>query len=244
MTDIMQSQKSETLESQYEEKIKEIENEINLAPKNYDLYNSKIRILLYFNQYNDTIMELENMMKIFPEKEIDIMIKKALTLKKDKNVERGLEIIEELIEKYPKDNSVRNYKAYWLSYLDKKQEALEILRELVKKEPEKGIYHDTYGEILIHFKEYEKAIKEFHKAIEIDSNDWFIYQTYIKIGICYTALENFDLAIQNLKIGKELTNKIISDLESKNKWLAIVDLFLAEINEQINLLPSNQSTLG
>jgi len=244
MTIIMQSQNSEALESQYKEKIKEIENEISLTPKNYDLYNSKIRILLYFNQYKDTIMELENMMKLFPEKEIDIMIKKALTLKKDKNVERGLEIIEELIKKYPKDNSLRNYKAYWLSYLDKKQEALEILRELVKKEPEKGIYHDTYGEILIQFKEYEKAIKEFHKAIEIDSNDWFIYQTYIKIGICYTALENFDLAIQNLKIGKELTNKIISDLESKNKWLAIVDLFLAEINEQINLLPSNQSTLG
>jgi len=244
MTAIMQSQNSEALESQYKEKIKEIEKEISLTPKNYDLYISKIRILLYFNQYNDTIMELENMMKLFPEKEIDIMIKKALTLKKDKNVERGLEIIEELIEKYPKDNSLRNYKAYWLSYQDKKQEALEILRELVKKEPEKGIYHDTYGEILIHFKEYEKAIKEFHKAIEIDSNDWFIYQTYIKIGICYTALENFDLAIQNLKIGKELTNKIISDLESKNKWLAIVDLFLAEINEQINLLPSNQSTLG
>lgn len=150
-----------------------------------------------------------------------------------------MEIIEELIEKYPKDNSLRNYKAYWLSYLDKKQEALEILRELVKKEPEKGIYRDTYGEILIHFKEYEKAIQEFQKAIEIDSNDWFIYQTYIKIGICYIALENIELAFQYLKKGKELTSKILSDLESKNKWLAIVDLFLAETEEQSSLLPAN-----
>jgi len=232
MTDFMQSHNSEALESQYMEKIKEIENEISLTPKNYDLFNSKIRILLYFNQYNDVITELENMLKLFPEKEIDIMIKKAFTLKKDKNVEDGLEIIEELIEKYPKDNSLRNYKAYWLSYLDKKQEALEILRELVKKEPEKGIYRDTYGEILIHFKEYEKAIQEFQKAIEIDSNDWFIYQTYIKIGICYIALENIELAFQYLKKGKELTSKILSDLESKNKWLAIVDLFLAETEER------------
>jgi len=239
MTDFMQSHNSEALESQYMEKIKEIENEISLTPKNYDLYNSKIRILLYFNYYNDVLTELENMLKLFPEKEIDIMIKKAYTLKKDKNVEDGLEIIEELIEKYPKDNSLRNYKAYWLSYLDKKQEALEILRELVKKEPEKGIYRDTYGEILIHFKEYEKAIQEFQKAIEIDSNDWFIYQTYIKIGICYIALENIELAFQYLKKGKELTSKILSDLESKNKWLAIVDLFLAETEEQSSLLPAN-----
>ncbi|NHJ19706.1 MAG: hypothetical protein EAX91_02095 [Candidatus Lokiarchaeota archaeon] len=242
MTEIMQSQNSETFESQYKEKIKEIENEIELSPKNYDLYNSKVRILLYFNQYNDVLMVLENMFEIFPKKEIDITIKKAYTLKKDKNLEEGLKIIEDLIEKYPNNTLLHNYKAYWLSYLDKEQEALELLRELVKKEPENGIFHDTFGEILINFKEYEEAINEFQKAIEIDSNDWFIYQTYIKIGICYTALENFELAVQNLKRGKELTSKIISDLESKNKWLAIVDLFLAEIEEHRSLIPLNHAT--
>ncbi len=239
MTDILESLNSNALDSQYKEKINEIDKEISLAPTNYDLYNSKLRILLYFNQYNDVLRVLEEMMKLFPEKETDIMIKKAYTLKKDKNLEGGLEIIEDLIEKYPKDNFLRNYKAYWLSYLDKKQEALELLRELVKNEPEKGIYHDTYGEILIHFKEYKKAIKEFEKTIEIDSNAWFIHQTYIKIGICYTALENIELAAQNLELGKELTSKIIGDMESKNRWLAIVDLFLAEIEEEMQLLPSN-----
>ncbi len=238
MTDIIQSQSFETLKCQYEEKIKEIDKEINLSPKNYELYNSKIRTLLYFNQYNDVLMVLEKMMELFPENEIDIMIKKAFTLKKDKNLEAGLETIENLLEKYPKDNSLHNYKAYWLSYLGRKQEALEILQDLVEKEPEKGLYYDTYGEILITFKEYKKAIEEFQKAIKIDPNEWFIHQTYIKIGICYTALENFKLAIQNLKRGKELTSKIISDIESKNKWLAIVDLFLAEIEEQGYLLDS------
>ncbi|MFX1498927.1 MAG: hypothetical protein ACFFBH_15485 [Promethearchaeota archaeon] len=241
MTEIMQSQNSETLESQYKEKLKEIEKEINLTPLNYELYNSKIRILLYFNQYTDVLRLIDKMLRLFPEKEIDLTIKKAYTLKKEKNLEGGLEIIEKLLVKYPEDNSLHNYKAYWLSYLGRKQESLKILRKLIKSEPEKGIYHDTYGEILISFKEYEKAIKEFQTAIKIDSNDWFIYQTYIKIGICYAALENVELAIQNLKIGKEMTNKIISDLESKNKWLAIANLFLAEIEEQESLSFSNSS---
>jgi tetratricopeptide (TPR) repeat protein len=167
------------------------------------------------------------------------MIKKAYTLKNDKNLEEGLEIVEELLEKYPKNDILYYYKAYWLSYLDKNQEALNILRSLVEKEPEKGIYHDTLGEILITLKKYEKAIEEFQRAIEINSNDWFIYQTYIKIGICYSAIEKYDLAIQNLNKGKELTNKIISDVESKNKWLAIVGLFLAEIEEKSQLILSN-----
>ncbi len=179
------------------------------------------------------------MRELFPEKEIDIMIKKAYTLKKDKNLEEGLEIIEELLEKYPKNDILYYYKAYWLSYLDKNQEALNILHSLIEKEPEKGIYHDTLGEFLMTLKEYGKAIEEFQKAIEINSNDWFIYQTYIKIGICYVALENIELAIQNLKKGKKLTSKIISDVESKTKWLAIVELFLAEIEEQKQLLLTN-----
>ncbi|MFX1378880.1 MAG: hypothetical protein ACFFA4_07265 [Promethearchaeota archaeon] len=240
IAEIIQSEDAEMLESQYNEKIKEINREINLNPNNYELYYSKIRILLYFNQYKDVIEVLENMITLFPEKEIDILIKKAYTLKKDKNLEAGLKIIEKLVEKYPEDNSLHNYKAYWLSYLGKKQEALKILGELLKSEPEKGIYHDTYGELLITFKEYEKAINEFQKAIEIDPNEWFIHQTYIKIGICYTALENIELAIQNLQRGKELTRKIISDLESKNKWLKLADLFLAEINEKRESLLSDQ----
>ncbi|MFW9782908.1 MAG: hypothetical protein ACFFFB_11560 [Candidatus Heimdallarchaeota archaeon] len=241
MTEIMLSQNSETLESQYEEKLKEIEKEIKLAPMDYELYNSKIRILLYFNQYTDVLKVLEKMMKLFPKKEIDLMIKKAYTLKKEKDLDGGLEIIEELLKKYPKDNTLHSYKAYWLSYLDQKQEALQILRKLIKSDPEKGIYHDTYGEILISFKEYEEAIEEFQKAIDFDSNAWFINQTYIKIGICYATLENIELAIQNLKKGKELTSKIVSDLESKNKWLAVADLFLADIEEQRDLLSSNSS---
>ncbi len=236
MTEMMQSQSYNTLESQYGEQIKEIDKEIDLNPKNYELYNSKLRILIYFNQYNDALMVLEKMIEEFPEKEIDIMMKKAFTLKKNKDLEAGLDIIEGLIEKYPKINILHNYKAYWLSYLGEKVETFKILGDLTEDEPENGIYHDTFGEILISFKKYEKAIEEFQKAIKLDSNQWYIHQTYIKLGICYKELENLELAVKFLEKGKDLTNKIISDLDSKNRWLAIVDLFLAEIEEQKHAL--------
>jgi len=66
-------------------------------------------------------------------------------------------------------------------------------------------------------------------VIVIRSDDWYMYQTYIKLGICYKALENHDLALKNLKQGKNLIEKSTSDPETKQKWLTITDLFLAEI---------------
>ncbi|MFW9930440.1 MAG: tetratricopeptide repeat protein, partial [Candidatus Thorarchaeota archaeon] len=239
MIDILQSHDPETLESHYDKIIKNIDKDINLSPNIYNLYNSKLRILLYFNQYDDALIVLKKMKPLFPEKEIDIMIKKAYTLKRDKKLQEGLDIIDNLIKKYPENDLLFNYKAYWLSYLGKKEETLEILQRLTKNKPKKGIYHDTYGEILMAFKDYEQALEEFQKAIELNTNNWFIYQTYIKIGICYTALEKFELAIQNLGKGKDMTGKIITDLDSKRKWLAIANLFLAEIKEQEQLTLTN-----
>jgi tetratricopeptide (TPR) repeat protein/predicted transcriptional regulator len=231
ITDIFPSQISENLENQYEEQIKGIDKEIELKPENLDLYYLKIRILIYFNQYQEAIKLLDNLLDIFPESEKDIKMLKAAILRRTQNVKAGLEIINRLIQKFPGDNDLICYKAYWMQYLDKKEESIEIIQNLTKIEPENGIYQDTYGEILMYFEEYDEAVKRFLKAIVIEGGEWYIYQTYVKLGICYKALENYDLALRNLKKGKNLTKKSRSDPETKQKWLTIADLFLAEIED-------------
>ncbi len=231
ITDIFQAEISQSLENQYEEQIKKIDKEIELNPENLELYYLKIRILMYFNQYQEAIKLLEEMLEFFPESEKDIKMLKAAVFKRLQNLKAGLEIINELIQKFPNDNDLICYKAYWMQYLDKKEESIKIIQNLVKSEPENGIYQDTYGEILMYFEEYDEAVKRFLKAIVIGSDDWHVYQTYIKLGICYKALENYDLALNNLKKGKELTKKSTSDPETKQKWLTIADLFLTEIKQ-------------
>jgi tetratricopeptide (TPR) repeat protein len=83
----------------------------------------------------------------------------------------------------------------------------------------------------MNFEEYEQAIDEFLKAIELDSNEWYINQSYIKLGICYKELGDQESAIKNLTKGKEFTNKCFCDLDTKRNWLTIAELFLAEIVE-------------
>ncbi|MFX1316995.1 MAG: hypothetical protein ACFE9T_14125 [Promethearchaeota archaeon] len=223
---VFQSQGSEELKDQYEENIREIEKEIEKDPKNLDLYNSKIKILLYYEQLNEVLILLDEMLEKFPESEKDIKMKKASVFRRIQEVGAGLKIIEELIEKFPEDTDLLCYKAYWLQYLGKKEDALGIIQDLVDQIPDNVMYHDTYGEILMTFEDYENSIKEFEKAIELASNEWFIPQSYIKLGICYKELKKNNLAVENLKKGIKLTNESSIDLEMKNKWLSIAEFYL------------------
>ncbi|MFW9827978.1 MAG: hypothetical protein ACFFEY_10315 [Candidatus Thorarchaeota archaeon] len=229
MIELFQSQRTEEFKNQFEEQLRDIDKQIELDLENIDLYNSKISILLYYEGHSEVLAILDDMLKIFPENEVDIKMKKASVLRRMRDIEGGLDIINELIDDYPENTDLLNYKAYWLHYLHKKQEAFDTIQDLVDNVPNNGTYQDTYGEILMYYEEYEKAIEKFLKSIEVSSNEWYINQTYIKLGICYKELEKFDSAVDYLKKGKNLTNKSKADEETKQKWLTIADLFLLEI---------------
>ncbi len=229
LADIFQPKSIEGIRGQYEQDVTEITEEINLNPGNIELYYSKIKILIYYEDYNEILVTIDEMYANFPENVKDIQIKKASILRRMQKIEAGLEIINDLIKEYPEDSDLLNYKAYWLQYLDKKDESLDIMQDLVTKFPENGTYHDTYGEILMYFEDYEQAVDHFLETLELASEDWYIHQTYIKLGICYKELNNYDLAMKNLKQGIEITEKEVDDLETKQKWLSIGNLFIAEI---------------
>jgi tetratricopeptide (TPR) repeat protein len=184
---------------------------------------------MYFNEYHELLDLLDEMLEKFPKFEKDLKMKKASVYKLLGNLEAGFKIVDELLEKNPEDKELRIFKAYWYQYLNNKDEALKTLKALIESEQDNGEYYDSYGEILMNYEEYEKAVEQFQKAIELSSSGWFIYQTYIKLGICFKELENFDLAFEYLRKGKEFTNKCFCDHEIKKKWLVIADIFLSEI---------------
>ena len=215
----------------YDENIRNVNKAISLNPDQFDVYVAKERVLIYFNKYDALLTLLDEMLEIFPDEEKDIKIKIAYILKEQRDIEEGLKIINELLEKYTEDTELLTYKAYWLQYLNRKEEAVEILQNLIEQDTDNGIYHDTYGEILMSFQDYENAKNEFLKAIEISSDEWYSFQTHIKLGICYKELGKFKLAVESLESGIRYSANSKSDLETKNNWLAIANLFIAEIEE-------------
>lgn len=236
MATVFESKISNDLKFQYQQKIKEFDIKIKKSPNQIELYYSKVRLLIYFNQYKEVLSLLEVMRTKFPKNEIDIMMKKASILRKMRDLDSGLKIIDALIKKFPNNTDLFSYKAFWLQYMDRKEDALEIIENLINKEPNKGIYYDNYGEILMYFEDYEEATKKFLKALITENNEWYYYQTYIKLGICYKALNMLELAQNNLSTGIKIIKQdkqINSDI--KQKWLAIANLFLTDIQSNIKL---------
>ena len=93
MIDIFQTRSIEELQEDYMEEIIKIDKQIKSDPENLELYNSKIRILMYYNQFDDVLNLLDEMLEIFPKDELDIKMKKASVLRRMQEVKAGLEII-------------------------------------------------------------------------------------------------------------------------------------------------------
>lgn len=228
---LFQSRDADEVHYQFSEKLEEANEAIAEDPDNLDLYYSKIRILIYFDQFDDVITLLDEMIRKFPEEESDLKIKKAYVFKEKRNLEVGLTLIEELIQKYPEDNTLLLHKAYWLLYLGRGEEALDQITSLISEEPENGLFLDTYGEMLMNFEEYETAAKQFQNAIEMSKDSWYLYQSYIKLGICNKELEKYDAALENLLKGIQFTEKASIESDKKEEWLSIAKVFILEIEE-------------
>ncbi|MFW9826432.1 MAG: hypothetical protein ACFFEY_02310 [Candidatus Thorarchaeota archaeon] len=208
-----------------------INDAIKSNPDNIELYYSKSKFLIENNRFRSVLELLELMQEIFPDDEKNVLMMKAYVLKEMKNLEAGLDIINKLIEIYPEDKELLNYKANWYQYLNQKEKSLEVIQNLIKEEPSNALYHDTYGEILMFFKDYKHALEEFQRTIKLNKESWFIYQTYIKMGICNNILGNIPQAVEFLNKGKEYTNRSSSDPGTKKKWVIIANLILAEIEQ-------------
>jgi tetratricopeptide (TPR) repeat protein len=214
-----------------DESLQAIDHAIKLAPKRVELYHSKGSILMYYNQYEELLTLLDHILELFPKLDKELKLKKALVCKQLGNLDGGFSIIEELLGKYPKDNAISNSKAYWYVYMNKKEEAIETIENLIRQDPEIGLNYDTYGEILMYYEDYEEAIEQFQKALARNKFGLLIHETYIKLGVSYKELKDYDQALENLRMGKKYTQRCSCDLETKRKWLTIADLFITEIEQ-------------
>lgn len=85
----------------------------------------------------------------------------------------------------PKDPNLQQYK-----------QAIQKLTEKIKKDPKDPLHYYYRGVIRsVYFNEYESAIQDFSKTIELNSK---YSEAYDDRGVCYRELKQYDKAIEDL----------------------------------------------
>jgi tetratricopeptide (TPR) repeat protein len=138
-----------------------------------------------------------------------------------------LKSINKVLESDPTNTLFLNWKAFLLAEFNKKKESIKIISDLVERVPHNGNLYDTYGHILLIFHDYEEAINNFQRALELEPNGYFVEETYIKMAESYKEIGNYGKAIENAKKGREIA------IERKEKeWIKRADKLLFEIKER------------
>ncbi|MFX1558603.1 MAG: hypothetical protein ACFFC9_15230 [Promethearchaeota archaeon] len=216
----------------YQEALEETNEINNLKPKSLWLYFSKIKILMKFEKDFEGVIRLtDELLKQFPDQEKKILQKKSSFLYWMGDYSESLKITNELLEKEPSDPELFNSKLYELGKLNQKEEAIEIGKKLIEIAPDEGNYHDSYGEILLWFGKYKQAIQEFQKAMEIEPNGWYCYQTAIKMGDAYRALEEYEKAKESYEKGLDHAARCICDFENMDEWKERARNSIIEVKE-------------
>lgn len=82
------------------------------------------------------------------------------------------------------------------------------------------------------FEEYDKAIKKFEDAIRIDPSNDFKFHTYLRLGLCYKKLKNYDKARKYFEKGKLLTERMVPSL--REYFLPETEKHLSELKLEMN----------
>ncbi len=215
-------------------KLQEVMSELNDFitddPEFSKFYGLKSKVLFDLGKRNEAKILIKKGIKLNPQEKFNYQI--LIQNIKIYPPEEVLALIEQAILLNPDDLGLLNSKLYILARLNKEKEAIIIAERMIKMEPKEGNSYDSYGEVLLMFNKYDKALEMLNKAIEIDPHAIYLHETYIKIGECYFHMGNHNKALENLNKGKKLAqqrnkgeeidkaNKIIAEIKETNVKLS------------------------
>ncbi|TFG19797.1 MAG: hypothetical protein EU533_06530, partial [Promethearchaeota archaeon] len=197
------------------ESLNQIENAIILTPEDFGLYHQKVYILFSSKRLVEAFDLIDYIVEQFEDGKFMMMQTKSVIYYKDKDFESALKVSDEMLKMFPIEKSKTDYasmlnnRALFFAEIGRKEEAIETAKEMIDVDKENGNLRDSFGEILLIMEDYDDAIEQFGEAIKLakPSNNWYVDQSYIKMGLCYMKMGIYDKAKESFETGRALLEK-------------------------------------
>lgn len=202
---------------------------IQYLPNNIDLRMKQIYYMIENQQKQEALALIDNLIESQENYPVEYVMIKFKCLHWLDREEEAIEYMKQEIEHFPEDVNLKNHLIYVYLGIPDLDKALETALEVSQEAPDQYNILDSLGEVYLVRKEYQKAIKIFLDVIKNDPNGWYIFESHIKLGLCYLH--------QNKKQkAKECLKKGISVFESlynyTSKWIEKANATLRKIDKE------------
>lgn len=127
------------------------------------------------------------------------------------------------------DASLYYKRSLALSQIKKDSLAIKDIKKAITLDPLNATYHSFEGELYNYIDDYDKALKAYNKAVEVDPKDLRIH-----INIIKTMLFDDQIATAKAKINHLI--KLIPDYPDAHYWDAMAHLLEKDTVKAINIL--------
>jgi tetratricopeptide (TPR) repeat protein len=192
---------------------------IKKDPSNTEPFYLKVHTLNALKRYNENLICIEQAQQINP-KDPEFHYEKAIILQTMKEIKNALESIN-LALKYGNDDKFYNQKAYILKDLGRKDEAIRCIKKIIGRD---ACWLDSFGEILLYFKEYSEALIQLEKAISQGENQPWQGESYLKASVCYNKIGEDEKSEAYFKIGVDKAPKDDEWIDKAQKLIDEIEL--------------------
>ncbi len=193
---------------EYSTALMAISSAISYAPANYNYIMKKSYFLFENHQTEEALTFISSLIKNTDDYPSDFVLIRYKCLTWLKRTEEAIDYALSEIPKFSDGVRIKNHVTYGYLELKRVDEALQNAKEVVDAAPRQYDFLDSLAEVYYELKQYNRAIPLFLEIIQEDPNGWYVYESFIKLGLCYARLQDKEKSREYLTAGIELYSKL------------------------------------
>jgi tetratricopeptide (TPR) repeat protein len=143
--------------------------------------------------------------------------------------DKGIELLERARELYPGNENIQAQLMNFYVSSGREDEAMQVYKDAVASEPSNKLYRYNYGSLLLEIEDYDGAIEQLTRAVEIDPN---YGNAYYNLGAAYVN--------KAVSINEEVTT-LDDDLRERRSEMSDDDI--AQVEAQMEELADTRRGL-